>query len=265
MTLTATATNFTPGTETVVVSDTDLPDLVVASITAPASAAPQQRVSLGYRVANQGLSATAGEFLTRVYLSRDATIGDDVLVAQFRNSNPIAVGQSVERTEQIDLPLAVGNYWVVVEADAEQTLAEVLENNNTTISTAPIAVAADYAAWVRTDVTTAPANTPVPLYGRATNDLGAAVPGKAVSIHLLVRGTQRILSATTDASGNFNTVFTPLPGEAGHYEIFATHPGVSTGAAQDTFSLLGFRANPASTSLTVTESFSRSGTGAWKT
>jgi subtilase family serine protease len=258
--LTADGPGFTEGLETIVVSDTDLPDLVVSSVSGPASAVPQERVVVTYHVANQGLSATSGHFLTRIYFSGDAVVGgDDVLVAQFRNTNSIPVGSFIEDIERIQLPLAVGNYWVVVETDAEQTLAEVLEDNNTRISAAPIAVAADYAAWVQTEVTNAPANTPVPLYGRATNSLGAGVASRPVNIHVLVRGTQRILSATTDASGNFATTFTPLPGEAGRYEIFATHPGVSSVPVQDTFSLLGFRANPSSVSLTIIEGTTRSG------
>ncbi len=257
--LTASAVDFNSATETVVVSDTDLPDLVVPGIVAPESATPQQRVAVTYRIANQGLSTANGSFLTRLYLSRDATVGDDVLVAQFRNTNTLAVGEQLIRTEQIDVPLAVGNYWVVVEADAEQSLPETLENNNTTIATTPIAVAADYAAWVQTDLTNAPAGTSVALSGRATNSLGAPVSGKTVNVHVLVRGTQRLLTAVTDSAGNFSTTFTPLPREAGRYEVFATHPGVSVVPAQDTFSLLGFRANPGSTSLTVIEGSSRTG------
>jgi hypothetical protein len=260
VTLTAAAPGFTEGVETVIVSDTDLPDLLVSSITAPASGVPQQRVGIGWRVVNQGVSTAAGEFLTRVYASGDAVVGgDDVLVAQFRNTNAVGVRQFIESTEQIELPLAVGNYWIVVETDSEQTVEEVLENNNIRISAGPIAVAADYGAWVQTDTNSAPANTSVPLYGRATNSLGAPVSGKVVNIHVLVRGTQRIISAITDATGGFTTTFTPLPNEAGRYELFATHPGVSTAPVQDTYSLLGFRANPSSVSLTVVESLSRSG------
>ena len=257
--LRASAPEFADGLETLVVSDTDLPDLVVGSVSAPTAAVPQERVALTYRVVNQGLSTSAGEFLTRVFLSRDAIIGDDVLVAQFRNTNRVPVGSFIQSAEQIQLPLEVGNFWVVVETDAEQTLAEVLENNNTTISAAPIAVAADYAAWVQTDVTSAPANTPVPLNGQATNSLGVPVAARPVNIHLRVRGTERVLSVTTDTNGAFATVFTPLPNEAGRYDVFATHPGVKTIPVQDTFKLLGFRANPANVSLTIVEGTKRSG------
>ncbi len=257
--LTASAPGYTSGLETLVVTDTDLPNLVVSSVTTPSGATPQQRVTIGYRVANHGLSATTADFLTRVYLSRDAVVGDDVLVSQFRNSGSLAVGAVFDRTEQIQLPAEVGNYWVVVETDAEQSVAEILENDNTTISAGPIAVTADYAASVQTDVDNAPAGTPVPLHGRATNASGAGVPGRPVNIHVRVRGTERVISATTDAGGLFSAVFTPLPGEAGRYEIFATHPGVASVPVQDTFELLGFQVNPASATLTLVEGSTRGG------
>ena len=258
--LTADAPGFTVGVESVVVSDIELPDLVVGNISVPDSATPQETVPISFQVANQGLSATSGNFLTRVYLSKDSVVGDDVLITQFRTATNLPVGSSIDISQPIQMPLDVGNYWLVVETDAEQVLAETLEDNNTLVSAHPIAVASDYAAWVQTDLTNAPAGTVVPLYGRATNGLGAPVSGKTVNVHILVRGTQRIISATTGNDGSFITTFTPLAGEAGHYDIFATHPGVAIASVQDSFSLLGFRANPESVSLTVIEGSSRSGT-----
>ncbi|MEO6035569.1 MAG: CARDB domain-containing protein, partial [Verrucomicrobiota bacterium] len=257
--ITASAAGFTAGVETLVVSDTDLPDLVVNSLAVPTSGIPQENVPITYRVSNQGVSMATGSFLTRIYLSRDAMVGDDTLVAQFRSGNDLPVGGFFENTVQVALPLEVGKFWVVVETDAEQALAEILEDNNTAISVLPISVAADYAAWVRTDTNVAPAGTAIPLYGRATNSLGAPVSGTGVNVHVLVRGTERILSATTDANGNFAATFTPLPNEGGHYSIFATHPGVKIVPAQDSFDLLGMRANPASVSLTIVEGTTRTG------
>jgi CARDB len=244
VTITAEATGFTPGLETVVVSDTDLPDLVVQAVDLPAGGTPQQRISVTYRLANTGLSPTVGGFLTRVYLSRDSVVGDDVLVAQFRNTEAVAVGEQLVRTEAINLPVATGDYWVVVETDAEQTLAEVLEDNNVRISNQPIAVRADYGAWVATDVERAPAGSSVLFHGRTTNSVGAAVGLKSALIRVRIRGIERVFSVTSDASGNFTYLFQTLPGEAGRYEIVATHPGVSTGSVQDSFELIGFKVDP---------------------
>ncbi|MGE4181891.1 MAG: CARDB domain-containing protein [Limisphaerales bacterium] len=256
--VTASANGFVDGTVTVVVSDTDLPDLVVNGVAHVTGATSRQRVDVRYRLGNQGLSAATQSVLTRVYLSRDAVVGDDILAAQSRVTETLAVGASVERVETIELPVEIGNYWVVVETDAEQTLDEGLENNNTAISSQPIAVTADYGAWVMNREPDARlAGSPMPLYGQTTNTAGAPVGNKPVVVHVFVRGTERKISATSDSSGNFTAIFNPLPGEAGHYDIFATHPGIARVPVQDTFALLGFRPEPASQSLTLIEGSSR--------
>ena len=48
-----------------------------------------------------------------------------------------------------------------------------------------------------------------------SSNAGGAAANKQVNILLTVRGLQRIISVTTDSSGKFSTVFTPLPTEAG--------------------------------------------------
>jgi hypothetical protein len=257
--LSASASGFVAGRATVVVSDTDLPDLIVQSVVVPGGAAPRQRVEVRYRMTNQGLSAATQSVLTRVSLSRDPVIGDDLLVAQSRSTETLAVGATWERTESMELPVEVGSYWVVVETDAEQVLDEVLENNNTTIASQPIMVSADYEAWVRKEGADARlAGEPVTLRGQTVALGGNPVGPRPVTVHVWVRGTVRKISATSDANGNFTAVFTPLPGEAGRYEVYATHPGVARVSVQDTFALLGFRPEPASQSLTMVEGTSRS-------
>ena len=257
--LTASAPGYVAGTEAVVVSDTDLPDLVVTTVTAPATAETDSYVSVGYRVVNQGLGPAGTNFLMRVYLSKDQFGSDKVLVSQAPFEGTIPVGLFFEQTLQVRLPQAAGNYWAVVEADAAQQIAEVFEDNNTRISATPIVSRAAYGAWVQTTLTNALANTPVPLSGRATNALGVGVPSKLVNLHILVRGTERVISALTDSGGNFSTTWQPLPGEAGFYQIFATHPGVSAVPVQDAFRLVGMRANPASVAFKAVEASATSG------
>ena len=257
--ITASALGFVSGTETIIVSDIDLPDLVVPNITAPAKAETDTYVGVGYRVVNQGLSPAGTNFLVRVYLSKDPFGNDKTLAAQAPFDGTIPVGLFFEQSLQVRLPQAAGDYWVVVEVDAGQQIAEVLEDNNTTISAAPITVRAAYGAWVQTSLTTALADTPVTMTGRATNSSGAGAPFKLVNLHILVRGTERVISALTDSLGNFATTWQPLPGEAGFYELFATHPGVSSAPVQDQFRLFGMRADPASAAFTVVETATRVG------
>ena len=251
--ITASVPGFVAGVEHLTVSDSDLSDLVVSTVTAPGTADTDTYVGLGYRVVNQGLGPAGTNFLVRVYLATDPFGGGKVLVSQVPFAGTIPVGLFFEQTVQVRLPQAAGSYWAVVEVDANQQIAEVLENNNTTLSPAPIVARAAYGAWVQTELTNALAGTPVPLHGRATNSLGLGVPSQLVNLHILARGTARVISALTDGSGNFGITWQPLPGEAGFYQLFATHPGVSSVPVQDEFRLVGLRATPASVALRTVE------------
>ncbi len=257
--ITAAATGFAPASDTVVVSDSDLADLFVATVGVPAEAETESLVDVTYRVANQGFVSTSGEFVTRVFLSSDNTVGDDTLVGQYRFAGALPPGQFFEQTLPARLPREAGKYWIIVQTDAEGALSETLEDNNARISSTPITARAAYRAWVQTAMQVALAGTPVPMSGRATNELGMGMAYKLVNVHIGVRGTDRVISAVTDANGYFAVTFQPLPNEAGGYEIFATHPGTATGTVQDTFSLLGIKAQPATASIKVIEGSSTGG------
>ncbi|MBI5388491.1 MAG: hypothetical protein HZA90_27820 [Verrucomicrobia bacterium] len=251
--LTASAPDFTPGSDIVVVTDLALPDLIVESIAGPATAATEEYVTVNCRVSNQGLATTATNFLTRIYFSSDALIGDDTLAGEFQFQGVIPPGQYFEQALQVRLPQTVGDLWLVAQTDVEQRIPEALEDNNASISAAPIQVRVAYGAYVQTSLTSAPAGTPVPLTGRATNSFGGGAPFRLVNIHLWVRGMERVISALTDSDGNFTATFQPLANEAGTYEIFATHPVVGQAAGQDTFTLLGMQADPTTASLKIIE------------
>ncbi|HEY9172468.1 MAG TPA: CARDB domain-containing protein, partial [Verrucomicrobiae bacterium] len=253
VTITAAAAGYVSGADTLVVSDTDLPDLFVESLTVPAAVDAEAYFDIGCRVMNQGLGPAQSSWTTRVFLSRDPVVGDDLFLGEYVFSGTLPVGQSFGQTFRTRAPLAVGQYWIVVSTDVGGAVAETLEDNNTTVSAAPIEVQAPYQATVETEVTAAMAGTPVPLRGRAfrTNNLPAA--SALVHLHVTLRGATRVYAAMTDADGNFATTFQPHASEAGRYTLGATHPGVSTAAVQDSFDLLGFRANPAWASVAVAE------------
>jgi hypothetical protein len=258
--LTASVPGYSDGTCAVLVTDTNLADLAVTSVTAPAVALAQSYTNVSYRVANQGFWPVTTNFLTRVYLATDPFGANAVLAGQFEFKGTMQVGEFFDQTLTVFTPQNVGNYWVVVQADPEGNVPEVRRDNNTGVSATPINVVAPYMAWVAADIHTALAGTPVPMHGSATNNLGAPAPYAQVDIHILVQGTERILLAIADANGNFATTFQPLSNEAGAYQIWAAAPGVSTGTAQDSFSLMGMSASPASASLRIAEGSSGSST-----
>ena len=127
------------------------------------------------------------------------------------------------------------------------------------ISAAPVHVVPAYTAIVQTDVSVMTNPGPVALYGHATAAGGGPAKQAMVNIHLNVRGWERTIAAFSDNYGNFTTTFYPLSGEAGHYFIGATHPGVTAWEAQDDFTMLGLQVDPARPTARVVEGSSAVG------
>ena len=259
VTITAIAGGFTPGADALVVANVNLPDLIVSSIAAPATNETETYVTVSYRVSNQGQATTSGSFVTQVFLTQDPGNLRNDPVAQYTFNGSLPPGQFFDQTLQVLLPVGAGDYWVVVNTDTGNAITETLEDNNTLVSSTPIHVQAAYEATVAADMHNGTAGTPVPMHGRAfraNGDFASQVP---VNIFVYLRGTQRIISALTDESGNFTTTFLPLPNEAGSYQIGAAHPGDSSAPVQDTFTLVGMKANPAEPQVSVVEQSSATG------
>jgi len=251
--VTASSAGFNSGTAAIIVTDTDLPDLVISSLSGPTSGLTEETVDVGWSVLNDGFAPAEGTWTQRLFLSDDDRVGGDTLVGQFTFSGPLPVGASYERTAAVPLPRKPGDYWFILRADIAGVVHEGLETNNTAIVSAAIAVAPAYSATVSADIDTAPADTPVLLTGSAQRPDGTPAAFEQVSVHLRVRGTKRVFPAITDTDGNFSTTFTPLPREGGTYTVGAAHPGLDEAPVQDTFQLVGMRAEPPAATERVVE------------
>ena len=242
VTITASSAGFTPGSGTLVVSDADLPDIVVTELTIATNGYTDQNFVVSYTLGNSGLRAANTNITQRIYISTDPLVGSDTLGAQLSYNGPLNVGDSIAQQGTVRMPAAPGTYWIIVVADVFNTVIEALENNNTRISAIPVVVGPAYSATVSTPVTVAKANEAVPMTGQAVSAAnGLPATFVPVTIHVEVRGTRRTFTALTDGSGNFNFNFQPLPNEAGRYRILAAHPGVVNPTTwQDQFSILGF-------------------------
>ncbi len=260
VTVTASAGGFTPGSAVIVVTDIDMPDLVVRNVTTPTNGITDANFAITYRIENRGVASCTSNFVTRIFLSSDAVPGsDDRLLSEFPFEGTLAVGQFIEQTAQYALPGRSGRYWIIIVTDAANQVPEVLENNNTFVAALPIVVSPAYTATVQTDLTTAPAGTPVVMTGTATRASGGVMENAAVNIHIVVRGTRRIVPVQTDATGHFMLTWAPLANEAGNYQIGAAHTGEEIAPAQDAFTLIGIKLAPPVSELTVTEGLSITG------
>lgn len=262
----ADATGHASGTGEFSVTDANLPDLQVGAVQGPATALVGDMANLTFNIRNAGSAPVLTPFTQRIYLSRDPVVGGDLLVATL-DINPTAGGfppGGPGVTQTFRSPIAfreTGDYWVVVETDANQAVGELSDDNNVRISEAPIRVQSDFQATVRVDLAekVQPAGTEIPLVGSVTAPSGRAIAGKRVDLHLNLREFARVISAITDDNGRFRTVFKPLPGEAGHYTVGAAAGGQSSAAVQDGFTLVGARFEPAELALRIDEASSLTG------
>jgi hypothetical protein len=257
--ITAEAAGYASARGSLTVTDINKPDLIVKEVTGPESAETEAYVNVSYRVFNQGLAPAGTNWVTRVFLSKAPVAREDMLLVESVFNGSLPVGQYFGQTRQVRMPMQPGDYWVVVSTDVMTQISEVIESNNTTISARPIRLVEAYRATVQADIDRAPAGTTVPLRGTATKtSTGGPAPFALVNLHLHVRGTHRIISALADQAGRFSANFTPLPGEAGLYEIGAAHPGLANAPIQDFFTLVGIKAGSAPT-LKVAEGSSLAG------
>ena len=109
------------------------PDLLIATLTAPAAAAPGAPITANYTVRNQG-GAEAPASQVRFYWSANALLDPaDTLLA---SAHITGIGPETSRAEEITLTIpanaAVGAYYLIAEADAAKVVLECRETNNTT-------------------------------------------------------------------------------------------------------------------------------------
>ena len=115
-----------------------LPDLAVASVSAPANAAPGQSIQLIWAVTNQGTLSITGSWSETAFLTASSAGAGAQELATFLFTNSLPSGGSLSRTQSVVLPASVlGNLWLAVAADSRNEWVESNETNNLTV--APVA------------------------------------------------------------------------------------------------------------------------------
>ncbi len=108
------------------------PDLVVASVSAPPAASAGASISVTDTTRNMG-AGTAGPSTTRFYLSTNPVYDDADVPLGSRAVPSLGSGASSGGSTSVTIPAATaaGPYYVVARADADGSLSETNEFNNT--------------------------------------------------------------------------------------------------------------------------------------
>ena len=108
------------------------PDLAVTALSAPATAAAGQTISVSDTTKNKGAGA-AGPTLTEFYISANSVLdASDILIGS-RGVPALGAGESSSGTAAVTVPLgtAAGTWFIIAKADAGGAVAETWETNNT--------------------------------------------------------------------------------------------------------------------------------------
>lgn len=109
------------------------PDLAVKTLSIPASAPAGSSIVVSETIKNQGGGA-AGASIVRVYLSKNFALdATDTLLDGSRAIGDLAAGQESAGSTPVTIPASTppGDYFIIAAADANATVAETQEWNNT--------------------------------------------------------------------------------------------------------------------------------------
>lgn len=123
--------------------DYRVPDLQVTATNAPADVDTDTAFSLSWTTANAGNKSTTANFVDRVYLSTDQTVGGDTTLGNFTLTGGLAAGATADRIQNITIPYAnvpaSGTYYLLIQTDAT-TLVNEGANEGNNVRVQPIYV-----------------------------------------------------------------------------------------------------------------------------
>jgi subtilase family serine protease len=120
------------------------PDLIVENINVPSSANSGTEIEVRWDVRNIGNQSTEDDnWLDFAFLSTDQSLSaNDQFLGSLTRPIALNAGQAYEAVLSYQLPPCIdGDYYVIVLADGYNTLAEMLENNNSEVSTVAVPIA----------------------------------------------------------------------------------------------------------------------------
>ncbi|MEM7211591.1 MAG: calcium-binding protein, partial [Pseudomonadota bacterium] len=216
-------------------------DLEVTSAALPDGLTDEQ-VQASWQVENTGNADVSGDWIDRVFLSTDAVFSDDdILLGEFGFSATLAPGEIYARSVPVRLPDDPGSYYLFVQTDSTDTIAENPFTDNNVLIAAATTVSPAYSVALDDLDPLYIAGQPIPLSGIATAAGDGASQFELIEITLETSGIDQSVFAFTDAFGRFDTQFSPLETDGGVYRASAHFPGYpqEDAVAEDTFSVIG--------------------------
>ena len=249
------------------------PDLIVSTVTIPATAAAGGTMLVGDTTTNRGGGAAPAS-VTGFYLSTNAVFdASDVFIGS-RSVPALNAGASNSTTTALTVPAntPAGSYWVIAVADSTNTVVESVEGNNTRASATITKIGADLTVTAASAPTIAGAGGTIVVTDTTTNAgagaAGASTTGFYLSANLFLDssdvliGSRSVPALAAGASSSGSTSLTiPATTPTGTYYVIVdadyTNQVAESNETNNTRNTLGIAIGP---DLTQTGT-STSGTG----
>jgi subtilase family serine protease/subtilisin family serine protease len=165
------------------------PDLVVSTLTIPASAAAGATITLADTTRNDGPQDAAAS-TTAFYLSSNSTWDAGDIRLGSRGLPPLATGVAHSSSTDVMVPLAVatGSYYVIARADDEGSVPEGNESNNTRSAT-PLKIGADLIVSAVSGPSSAAAGGTMLVTDSTRNQGAADAPASTTAFYLSSNST----------------------------------------------------------------------------
>ncbi len=224
------------GAVVTIVSNDSPSDLLVTTLTGPATSGAGSPITVNDTTKNQGTGPSEAS-VTAFYLSTNTIIdGTDISLGN-RNIGVLAPGATDSAASTFTVPAntAVGNYYLLAKADAGSTVSESNENNNVKMASA-IPIGPDLIVSVVTVPGTAAAGGSISITDTTKNQGGGGSSASATSFYLspnvLLDATDTLLTSRSVGAltagaieSATTTVSIPADTAAGTYYIVAKADG----------------------------------------
>jgi hypothetical protein len=213
-----------------VTSPSCIADLVVAALSAPATAAPGSTINVSNTIRNN--ETYAGPFTVAFYLSKDKILGgDDVFMGQ-RELPFLRSGTTDSALTPVTISSAMtaGNYFLFARADPADTAIESREDNNT--RSVPIEIKSSVDLVLSTLSVTSSGGGTLSVNDTVTNRGTTATPASIVRFYLSKRKSfdasdkvlgERVIPTLSpgQSSPALTTLQVPAGTAAGSYHLIA--------------------------------------------
>jgi hypothetical protein len=167
------------------------PDLQVTSVTTPATGLPNSTASVTFSIKNFGGTTSAASTVKAWFSTNTSLDGSDTDLGS-KTLATIAAGATVNDSITVTIPSVTGGtYYIIIEADPSNTVAETIETNNTNNASISISTV----LYVDTSVGNDGYSGTSPTFTSGTNGPFKTI-NTAITYAKTLSGTKRINVAT---------------------------------------------------------------------